>query len=581
MTRTPNTALQYAMEVSTGTTSARSGTTKSARKAWLRLVPKVYEDDVVIALSKPAGIDLERGDSAGLSLVELARELYAAPGVTVVNRLSRFESGVAILAKSPDIADFIRNGLKDLKVEQEYIAVLAGDMKESRVVIDPRHGSSRGKSGRRSKSARQPSGDALRGATVVQRMTHGEKSVLARISTYAENTHMLKAQLRAARIPVVGDTIAQRSDPRVGARRRARGFESQALHLAKIAFHHPGLKRRVTISTAVPDFSAILQNRIPVNRLVHAAVVRRMPAMLDPECSAVRLIGPHGEDLDGLAIERFGDCIVIEASTRSAGRSDVLRDAARFCRKLPGVQTVYVKRLAKPDGDDDARLDDATSPYFGTRPADQPVIIDEYGIRFLLRPEEPRAVGLYLDQRDNRRLVRSLAEGRDVLNLFAFTCAFSVAAARGGAASTTSVDISVKSLEWGKENFAANDLPLDNHVFIRSDALDYFARARRQERSFDLILLDPPTFAHGRKKGDDFQVERDLAGHVREALKLLRPDGLMLVATNFRKVSRRWLEEQIKEAAGKRRFQIVERPTLPMDFEPDPRHAKSLLVRFG
>ena len=100
-------------------------------------------------------------------------------------------------------------------------------------------------------------------------------------------------------------------------------------------------------------------------------------------------------------------------------------------------------------------------------------------------------MGLFLDQRDNRRRIRAQARGKDVLNLFAYTCGFSVAAAAGGAASTVSVDLSPKALEWGRANFALSHLDPSDHQFIKSDAFDYLRRAARQGKRFDIIILDP------------------------------------------------------------------------------------------
>jgi len=107
----------------------------------------------------------------------------------------------------------------------------------------------------------------------------------------------------------------------------------------------------------------------------------------------------------------------------------------------------------------------------------------ENGIRFLVRPHDGHSTGLFLEHRDNRKRVRRLAAGRNMLNAFAYTCGFSVAAALGGAAGTVSVDVSKKYLEWGKCNFAANELNLADHRFICSDIFDYYRRARRRRHA--------------------------------------------------------------------------------------------------
>ena len=185
---------------------------------------------------------------------------------------------------------------------------------------------------------------------------------------------------------------------------------------------------------------------------------------------------------------------------------------------------------------------------------------------------------MFPDHRDNRRRVRQMSDGADVLNLFAYNCGFSVAAAAGGAKSTTSVDLTVGHLEWGKRNFAANGIDLDGHTFIRSEAFEYFKRARRQKRQFDLIIIDPPTFARSKRPKRTWEIKRDLGKLIAEALTVLRPGGQMLIATNNRLLSANWLIAQFEHAA-QQPFRLVARPTPPPDFAPDPAYQKSIIVR--
>jgi 23S rRNA (cytosine1962-C5)-methyltransferase len=173
-----------------------------------------------------------------------------------------------------------------------------------------------------------------------------------------------------------------------------------------------------------------------------------------------------------------------------------------------------------------------------------------------------------------------MGEGKDVLNLFAYTCSFSVAAAAGGANSTVSVDLSPKHLEWGRGNFVLNGLELSNHQFIRSDAFDYLRRAERQGKQFDLILLDPPSFAHGRRRGRSFSIARDLADLVAASVKVLRHGGVLMVSTNYRQLSWQSFRGCLARGAGRRKQKLIDTPPLPLDFTSDPHHAKTMFVRF-
>jgi 23S rRNA (cytosine1962-C5)-methyltransferase len=158
-----------------------------------------------------------------------------------------------------------------------------------------------------------------------------------------------------------------------------------------------------------------------------------------------------------------------------------------------------------------------------------------YGIDF----SAGYSVGLFIDQRENRRYVREI-EPKRLLNCFAYTCSFSVAAASVGA-QTVSVDLSKKSLARGRENFALNALPTNDHAFIADDVMDVLPRLARKGEKFDVIVLDPPTFSRSHK-GKPFQVESDYEKVLAAAIELVERNGSILVSTNCSKMDERALE---------------------------------------
>jgi len=139
------------------------------------------------------------------------------------------------------------------------------------------------------------------------------------------------------------------------------------------------------------------------------------------------------------------------------------------------------------------------------------------------------SVGLFVDQRENRRFVRQAAP-KKLLNCFAYTCSFSVAAATVDAM-TVNIDLSKKSLARGKENFALNSLTTTGHEFIADDVMDVLPRLARKEEKFDMIILDPPTFSRSRR-GKAFQVERDFEALLLAALEVADRDARLLLSTN-------------------------------------------------
>ena len=149
------------------------------------------------------------------------------------------------------------------------------------------------------------------------------------------------------------------------------------------------------------------------------------------------------------------------------------------------------------------------------------------------------SVGFFIDQRENRRFARDVAP-RSMLNCFAYTCSFSVAAATVGA-KTVSIDLSKKSLSRGRENFALNSLPTNDHRFLADDVMEVLPRLARKGEKFDIIILDPPTFSRSHR-GKAFQVEQDFETLLLAALEVAERDGKILLSTNCSSLGERALE---------------------------------------
>ena len=176
------------------------------------------------------------------------------------------------------------------------------------------------------------------------------------------------------------------------------------------------------------------------------------------------------------------------------------------------------------------------------------------------------SVGLFIDQRENRRIVRELRP-KTLLNCFAYTCSFSVAAASAGA-TTVSVDLSKKSLARGRENFALNSLVTTDHKFIADDVMEVLPRLARKGAKFDVIILDPPTFSRTHR-GKAFQVEQHFETLLIAALELIEREGQILLSTNCSKLGERALEVMGRYClkATRRAGTFRREPPLP-DFPP-------------
>jgi len=186
--------------------------------------------------------------------------------------------------------------------------------------------------------------------------------------------------------------------------------------------------------------------------------------------------------------------------------------------------------------------------------------VKESGLSFLVNLSDYLDTGLFLDHRLTRQMVKAESEGKDVLNLFAYTGSFSVYAAAGGAASVTTVDLSNTYIDWAKKNFHLNNLnDTKRYHFIVEDVKQYLREAKAA--SFDLIVMDPPTFSNSKKMKDILDIQRDHAELINEALRLLRPGGVLYFSTNARKF------ELNASAIETNLIKDITRQTTPFDFE--------------
>jgi len=157
--------------------------------------------------------------------------------------------------------------------------------------------------------------------------------------------------------------------------------------------------------------------------------------------------------------------------------------------------------------------------------------VHEYGVAFRVNLEDYLDTGLFLDHRETRQIVAKLAQGKRLLNLFAYTCSFSVHAAVQGAAYTKSVDLSNTYTEWGHENFRLNGLNLKLNPIIRADCLAFL---QEETEKYDLIVIDPPTLSRSKKMEGLFDVQADYVDLLHKALRLLLPGGTLFFSTNSR-----------------------------------------------
>jgi len=191
-------------------------------------------------------------------------------------------------------------------------------------------------------------------------------------------------------------------------------------------------------------------------------------------------------------------------------------------------------------------------------------IVRENGLRFIINPADYLDVGLFLDHRITRQMVREEAEGKRVLNLFAYTGSFTVYAAAGGASETLTVDMSNTYLEWAYRNLEINGFAGNSNRLLQADVLAWLEQPPREQ--FDLIVLDPPTFSNSKRMDDTLDIQRDHVMLLNRVLRLCVPGGTVYFSTNYRRF-KLW-EEEIRASEIK----DISKQTVPQDFRNEKIH---------
>lgn len=288
--------------------------------------------------------------------------------------------------------------------------------------------------------------------------------------------------------------------------------------------------------------------------LLHAALKRRAP-LLTPDTNAVRLVDAEGDGFPDVYLETFADRWLVSTAHGGFPRGFERPDKSVYWKRLDQHQKEAPEHISGP-------------------PVDEPFLVRENGAAFEISFQSGYSQGIFLDQRDNRAEVRRrMQPGLRLLNTFAYTGAFSVAAALGGA-ETTTLDLSQPYLDWAKRNFTHNGLDPAAHYFCKGDTFHWLKRFAKQGRQFDAIVLDPPTFSRD-EKGKVFRVETDYGELAGLAMACLAPGGWLLCCTNCRKLDDYQFDRQIL-AASPRRLQL-RHAAMPADFTGDP-YLKSVWV---
>ena len=473
----------------------------------------IFEDEHLLLVAKPAGWNTHApAPHAGEGIYDWLKHREPRwASLAIIHRLDKETSGVLVFGKTPLANQSLTEQFTARLVHKKYLLLTDRGVpkkeftaKSKLVRVGEKYAG--GAHGEMAETKFTPIHDA--------KFEVGQLKMVS-AEPFTGRTHQIRVHAAEHGFPILGDTL-------YGGAASSRVY----LHAAEIAFTHPATNEPV-------KFFA------PVNFEVEPRLALRT-AIIEPDATnAFRLIHGASDNQPGWFVEKLGDFLLSQSEAPLTEKQN--EELAWLARKFLArgayhkILSRQVRRATTTEASPQLVFGEASPERFE---------ILENGVHYEMSFNEGYSVGLFLDQRDNRRRFLTghiaadfplfkLESGKrkaEILNCFAYTCGFSVCAAKAGAR-TTSLDLSKKYLEWGKRNFILNGIDPTQHDFIYGDTVDWLRRLAKKGRAFDAIVLDPPTFSQSKEHGT-FRAEKDFGPLVAAALPVLKPGGGLLASTN-------------------------------------------------
>jgi 23S rRNA (cytosine1962-C5)-methyltransferase len=518
----------------------------------------VFEDEDLLVVDKPPGWNTHAPSPfAGEGIYEWLRHREPRwADLAILHRLDKDTSGLMVFGKTPLANRSLTRQFEERQVEKVY------RLRTDRVVSSEEWTADGSVVRAGDRYVARPAAAGLDPAlTKFLRIGQGNGWIEWEAYPKTGRTHQIRVHASHGGMPLLGDSLYG-------------GSPSPRLHLAsyRLTFRHPKTGESVGWSVD-PRW-----DRSPRSLLRQASIA-------PSETDAYRCL--HGASESGgagLYLDALGPFHLLHSDGQDASELDALPDLR--------VPNLYHRRLNRRVGF--SGVDENCPRWVRGERAPESFTVRENGVRYEMRFDQGYSVGLFLDQRDNRRrlLTGHIAAGfpmpsapiphPEVLNCFAYTCAFSVSAALGGAR-TTSLDLSKKYLDWGRRNFELNGLDPAAHDFIFGDVFDWLRRLGKKGRRFDVVLLDPPTFSRSKERGD-FRAEHDYGTLAASAAVVLKPGGLLFASTNAARLEPEVFLAQIRDALARVGRRVVAEHYVPQppDFpvsRDEPAYLKTVWLR--
>jgi 23S rRNA (cytosine1962-C5)-methyltransferase len=539
----------------------------------------LFEDEHLLVVNKPAGLNTHAPSPfAGEGIHEWLKNREPRwAKLAIIHRLDKDTSGVMVFGKTPVANRGLTEQFATRKVRKTYVLLTpkspAQDsfkVSTTMVRVGDRYlskpGAVSGDKAETSFQVLQP--DDPKRADLIGSIPAGSKeaqhfAIIAQ--PFTGRTHQIRVHASESGFPILGDTLYGGASA-----------NRLMLHAASLFFRHPAT-------------GAELEFHVPAEFGKDARLSLR-ESLIDPtQSDSFRILHGASDGEPGWYVDKLGPYLLSQAEAPASQEQEA--ELARLATTL-NCKGTYHKLLNRRVRQ--ANVQESSATLISGESAPEKFMIRENGLSFETSFVEGYSTGLFLDQRENRRRLLTGHVGPEfslqaqaddafkVLNTFAYTCGFSMAAAQAGA-HTTSLDLSKKYLEWGKRNFEHNGLDPAQHDFIFGDVFDWVARFAKKQRTFDLVILDPPTFSQSRESGV-FQAERDYSRLVALACKVVRKEGYLFASTN----AAEWkpedfvasVEQGLREAgrkAGRKQF-VPQPPDFPGS-RSEPPYLKTLWLQ--
>ena len=596
----------------------------------------IFEDEHLLVVHKPAGWNTHAPSPfAGEGIYDWLRHREPRwASLAILHRLDKETSGVLVFGKTPLANRSLTEQFTARRVHKKYLLLTDRavpdkelTVKTALVRVGEKYASRPPHAGAEIAETkfRRSRGDKTQIKIGNRQSAIGNESEPPHVVSYncveasplTGRTHQIRVHAAESGFPILGDTL-------YGGTPAARVF----LHAAEISFTDPATNEPVTFSAPAnfADDSRLALRAACVEQAFQPAgagdfPVARLGTGKFPEpadknaCStnAFRVIHGASDGWPGWFVEKLGDFLLSQSESALSAKQneELLRLVKIFSSRGAYHKTLsrQVRRTTTAEASpqpvagsgvsaERRKPNEAEESGFLPKAATTSFEIIENGVRYEMSFNEGYSVGLFLDQRDNRRrfltshiaadfpLLKSEIGNRksEILNCFAYTCGFSVCAAKAGA-HTTSLDLSKKYLEWGKRNFALNGLDPVAHDFIYGDTFDWLRRLAKKGRAFGAVVLDPPTFSQSKEHGT-FRVEKDYRKLVTAALPVLKSGGVLLASTNAADWPPENFLADVDAAVHDAKRKILQRHYVPQppDFpisRAEPAYLKTVWMRIG